>query len=482
MSISPLNPFQKYCCLLLGITGLALVPIKALAADETKASAFTAPAQGKPEAVLQGNYSAGELRALLIRASQLHASGQKQAAYELLLLNEFEGAGNVDFDYLLGVTAIDSGHPDQAIFVLLRVLNQKSKHSGARLELGRAYYANGDMLDAQAQFEQIMQQNPPDAARSLSRQYLAAIERQLAASTSKLVRYIDLKTGFTTNANGATANQQPFRGLAGVPAGVQDLALDSNSLEQSSSLLAVSGGLNYSEQFEPRWFAKAGGQVNGQVNPSAHFVDTHGVSAYASVEKRVVESYIGFGVDLAKNYVDHQFSASAIGLNVIAGNKISGLWSGLVQLRAAGSNYNDTQSAKDSRDYTMAFTASRAPVGPKQLQFSAGLIGQRISAESDVNSKDVTGLSTGIVMVPWPLTSLSVSAAYVQANFDAPVLGTAERSDKTIILGVGVARPSNVHPNLRWSMRLDANETRSSLDLFDADALKLTVGARYDFQ
>jgi hypothetical protein len=351
------------------------------------------------------------------------------------------------------------------------------------MELGRAYYANGDFLDAQAQFEKILQQNPPPAAKALSEQYLTAIKTQLAANLSSLVPFIDLKTGYTTNANGATGNQQPFRGLAGVPAAVQDLSLDANSVEKSSMLLSLNTGLSYSEQFMPRWYVKAGAQVSFQANPSAHFVDTHGIGGYSSVEKRVGESYKGMGVDLAKNYVDHEFSNSVIGLNAIAGDKLTKLWSGVAQLRVAGSNFNnDTQSAKDSIDFTMAISASRAPVGTKQIQYTVGLIGQRISAAAAVNSKDVTGVSAGVVMLPVQATLLSISAAYINANFDAPVLGTAERNDKTMILGVGAIRPSKLDPNLKWSLRVDVNETRSTLNLFDADALKLTLGARYDFQ
>jgi tetratricopeptide (TPR) repeat protein len=457
MTIFHDNTSRKHFSLMFGLFLLALAPLNAV----------NAAAQD-------------ELASLVESANQLQNSGQHQAAYELMLANEFDGAGDIDFDYLLGIAAIDSGHPDQAIFVLLRVLNQKPKHSGARMELGRAYYANGDLLDAKAQFDVILQQNPPAAAKALSEQYLTAIKTQLAANLSSLVQFIDFKAGYTTNANGATGNQQPFRGLAGVPAAVQELSLDANSVEKSSMVLSLNTGLSYSEQFIPRWYAKAGAQVNLQVNPSAHFVDTHGVGGYASVEKRLAESYKGVGVDLAKNYVDHQFSNSVIGLNLIAGDKLTKRWSGIAQLRFAGSNF--PQPAKDSIDYTIALNASRAPVGPKQIQYTAGVIGQRISAAAAVNSKDVKGLSAGVVMLPLPATLLSISAAYIDADFDAPVLGTAERNDKTIILGVGAIRPSKVDPNLKWSLRVDVNETRSTLNLFDADALKLTLGARYDFQ
>jgi tetrahydromethanopterin S-methyltransferase subunit F len=460
MTIFHENPSRKHFWLIFGLFLLALTPLNAVNAA-----------------------AKGDLALVVERANQLQNSGQHQAAYELMLANEFDGAGDIDFDYLLGVAAIDSGHPDQAIFVLLRVLNQKPKHSGARLELGRAYYANGDLLDAKAQFEVILQQNPPATAKALSEQYLTAIKTQLAANLSSLVQFIDFKAGYTTNANGATGNQQPFRGLAGVPAAVQELSLDANSVEKSSMVLSLNTGLSYSEQFIPRWYAKAGAQVNLQVNPSAHFVDTHAVGGYASVEKRVAESYKGVGVDLAKNYVDQEFSNNVIGLNLIAGDKLTKLWSGIAQLRFAESNFNnETQSAKDSIDYTMALSVSRAPVGAKQVQYTAGLIGQRISADAAVNSKDVKGLSAGFVMLPLPATLLSISAAYIDADFDAPVLGTAERNDKTMILGVGAIRPSKVDPNLKWSLRVDVNETRSTLDLFDADALKLTLGARYDFQ
>jgi|GEM_PF-1460542 len=442
-----------------------------------KGSKSSRPVQ-KPVAVVRLNEAQ---QRDLAAAKRLIAGGEAEAAYQLLLAHEFEGAGNVEFDYVYGTAAVEAGHPEQAMMILLRVLNQKPRHAGARLELGRALYAIGDYPESQLQFGKSLEQNPPQLAKQVITDYLAAIDVQLAARDTTLVPFIDVRVGYSTNANGATANSQPFRGLAGVPTAVQELSLDQNSLEQDSSFVALTTGVAYSKLLKPRWYLKAGAQLAGQINPSAHFVDTHSGSAFLNLERRVDSDFITGGLDVSRSYVDSSYSAKALGGNLVLGKQLNSYWSGTLQSRVALSRYAPAQAAKDSTDYTLSAGVLRSWQGARQLSTNASLVAQRVDAETAVNSKDVLGLSFGAQWTANSLTLLSVSGVYLQADYDAPLLGSTPRQDNTALLGFGAMRFSQRDPQLKWLFNVDANETRSSSNLFDADGLKLTVGARYDF-
>ncbi len=59
---------------------------------------------------------------LLKKAEQLINQQKSEEAYELLFAQYEQHAGTPEFDLLLGIAALDSGHPSQAVFAFERVL------------------------------------------------------------------------------------------------------------------------------------------------------------------------------------------------------------------------------------------------------------------------------------------------------------------------------------------------------------------------
>ena len=112
------------------------------------------------------------------KADALLKAGKAKEGYTLLAPHEYEMAGNVDYDYLLGIAALDSGKPDKASLALERVLAVNPNYIGARLDLARAYFALADYERAKTEFEAVQAQNPPPAAKTVIEQYLAAIDNE----------------------------------------------------------------------------------------------------------------------------------------------------------------------------------------------------------------------------------------------------------------------------------------------------------------
>ena len=96
--------------------------------------------------------SAGTRQKLLQDADRLIKAGKADEAYALLEPEQSRRAGDPDYDYLLGIAALDSGRSTEAIFALERVLAVRPKHLQARAEIARAYLASGEKAAAKQEF------------------------------------------------------------------------------------------------------------------------------------------------------------------------------------------------------------------------------------------------------------------------------------------------------------------------------------------
>jgi len=65
-------------------------------------------------------------------AKRLLSERRAKEAYELLLPQERARAGDLEFDYLLGIAANDAGEHERAVFALERVLAQQPANHLAR--------------------------------------------------------------------------------------------------------------------------------------------------------------------------------------------------------------------------------------------------------------------------------------------------------------------------------------------------------------
>ena len=69
--------------------------------------------------------------ALLRDARQMLAANNAKQAYIILVAQQDQLSGNVEFDYLLGVAALENGKIEDAIIAFERVLQVEPKNGGA---------------------------------------------------------------------------------------------------------------------------------------------------------------------------------------------------------------------------------------------------------------------------------------------------------------------------------------------------------------
>lgn len=202
----------------------------------------------------------------LFKADALLKAGKAQESYALLAPQEYEMAGNIDYDYLLGIAALDSGKPDKASLALERVLAVNPDYVGARLDLARAYFALADYERAKTEFESVLAQNPPPIAKSVIEQYLAAIDKK-TNPTTEVTGYIEGSFGYDTNVNTATAASEIslFGGALILPLASTDVAARDN-------YLTLGGGMEITHPVKQGLSLFAGVDAKKRVN---FFKDTY---------------------------------------------------------------------------------------------------------------------------------------------------------------------------------------------------------------
>ncbi len=177
--------------------------------------------------------------ATLLRARQLIDTKQFRQAYELLEPLEQQRAGNPDFDYLLGIAAIDAGERTRGIFALERVLAVKPDHPQARAEIARAYFLIGENRVAREEFEAVKKTRPPEEVAASVNRFLDAIEaRELSAGTG-VAGYLEATFGTDNTVNAATGSNQFAIPL--IPGLIFNLA--AGATRQSDTYTSLAGGV-----------------------------------------------------------------------------------------------------------------------------------------------------------------------------------------------------------------------------------------------
>ena len=141
----------------------------------------------------------------IFQAKQLLDNGQAKGAYRLLLPLEKEFAGYPEYDYMLGIAALDGDVPGYAVIALQRVIAVEPNFVGARIDLARSYYYLGEFSAAREEFETVLKFNPPAPVRELVVKYLDEIyRRQQGGDKTRYSFAIDGSAGKDSNANSAT--------------------------------------------------------------------------------------------------------------------------------------------------------------------------------------------------------------------------------------------------------------------------------------
>ncbi len=222
-----------------------------------------------------------DVKSLLASATALIKAGKQQQAYDLLFPHQSSLAGDVDYDYLLGIAALDSGKPNAAIFALERVLAVNPNHLQARAEIARAYLAAGEVGASKQEFKTVQQQNPPKEVSATIQKYLDIIETHESEQKTSVRGYIEAGLGDDSNVNSATSNGQVAVPLFGGAL----VTLAAAGVQQHDTFANFAGGFNVRHALSPEW------SVIGGANAMQHSNSTQSAFDFTSMDGSVGVSH-----------------------------------------------------------------------------------------------------------------------------------------------------------------------------------------------
>ncbi|MFY9179464.1 MAG: tetratricopeptide repeat protein [Venatoribacter sp.] len=129
-------------------------------------------------------------------------------AYQLASQHIDELEGDAEFDFLYGLSALQSGELQAALFSFERLSASYPQVQRYRLELARSYFYLGNLDEAKQQFNKVLASNPPDAVKNNIEKFLVNIENQRQAIQSQWRASVTLAGGYDSNYNSATDIEQ----------------------------------------------------------------------------------------------------------------------------------------------------------------------------------------------------------------------------------------------------------------------------------
>ena len=197
----------------------------------------------------------------LERARGLLQQGNPAGAFQVLAPLEAKLAGQQDFDYMLGVAALDSGRLEDAIIAFERVLAVAPNHAGAQMDLARAYYAAGSFELAVAPFVKLRAAKPPATAQAAIERYLDAIRERRQQTRAGWTSFGEMGLGYDTNITGVPAD---FGAAALQAFNLSGIEPTGNSVKRKAPFIQGAIGAEYSRPLSRGWSTFVGGDLRGR--------------------------------------------------------------------------------------------------------------------------------------------------------------------------------------------------------------------------
>ncbi len=407
-------------------------------------------------------------------ASRLILAGRADEAYRMLAAVEIKYSGSLAYDYLLGLAALDSGNYSQAIFALERATTTRPDFSGARIELARAHFESGDNERARMHFLRLKEESPPPGVDEVIDAYIAAIDEQARRYKRKASSWLNIRTGYDSNANGAV-DQQSFLGFF----------LSETNTEQSSAFAAFSAGGLYTQPLGADYLTGGRLSFSHRSNPSASFVDSSSLNGSILLLRPEGRWQWTAGFGGYWNALDRSFNERGLNIDFGAARELGEDWTLNTMTRLTAARFKDVIAVTDVDRLLYGVTLGRVIEAdtPWRVRISAlggrDLAKNRQTAHSNVKAG-------GRVSVAWQLSGgrelgFDTGLLKTRYNGNQDFFGFKRKGDQfSANLFHKWSRikggPWSVNVGLRWT------KNDSTIALFDYKRLEISVSARKDVQ
>jgi outer membrane protein len=415
--------------------------------------------------------------ALLQNAQNLLAARQAAQAYQMLSTQASARAGQPEFDYLLGIAALDSGRVTEAIFAFERVLAVQPANSLARAELARAYIAAGETDTARSQLVQV--QSAPDVP-SQARESVQRLLSSLDASAAKPLRfYVEAGLGHDSNLSGGP-NITSFA-VPGLPFVVN---LGAASRERGDNALQLATGLAYTHALSNATELNASANVRLTRPFKEDTLDTHSIDGNLGIAHTVDATRYSLSLQLASLSFDGDQYRKTTGLtaqairNLGRGSQLMGF------VQWAQLDY-PTPGLRDARRSVVGGAWGTALTGATSAYVGLAAGGEKADQAAGAEfGYTLRGLRAGGEHALAPNMRLFANLGLEWRKHRAPdgIFGF-NRKDRQLDVSLGLhyqLAPSS-YGQWRITPQLNYSKRRSNINVYEMRRTQIGATARLDF-
>ena len=432
-------------------------------------------AQRAPAAPAIPAASLSALPGLLREARGLIGAGQPEAAYHLLEPRSPDYAGSVEFDYLLGISALDSGRPSQAVMALERLLANQPEHTLARAEIARAYLALNEPGAARREFEAVARTSLPPEVNDTIQRYLAILAQPAAGDSRRWSAQIEAAIGYDSNPNFGSSRDLWVLGdgTALTPA--------SASRPRRSAVSELGARLQYTAPINGQVDWTIGAELNQRNHASQHNVDLGSVAVSGGLALKRGPDRYSTSLQVQRLTLDDRSFRSAAGL--------TGQWQREVDARTQLGAYAQWftldyagQPIRDARRTVAGVTAARG-LGDRarSVVFGNAYVGREASRRDFGElSFDLVGLRAAYsrqLGAQWRGTA-SLSWEH-RSHDDADTFFGEHRRDRQFEIRISADREIGAH--LTLTPQLIHTRNASTLAPNDFRRTQVLMAIRYRF-
>ncbi len=410
--------------------------------------------------------------------AELIAAGSHGEAFELASDMLDERAGEPHFDYLYGLAALESGHPDKAAFAFERILIVQPDHHRARAELARTHFLVGNISAARREFERVLAADPPEKVRERVEMFLAEIEEREAVQQRSYGLVGGFGLGYDSNINSASDLDSitidvpelgvTFSGpLPDEAKPTSDLyhnwGLDFDVTQPISRQRAVRGtaGIEHKNNFDSSDFdlttADLGTSVRQSDGPNVYMAGIRGRHVHLGSDRLLW----------------------SLGLNGQWQRRLGDHWAGGAFAELSTIRHPDAHE-RDRNRFLLGGSAifMEGPLRMRGSLFHA--IAPARDSDNKHQGRSVTGVAVNADWELAPRHSAIGSLGFNQVDYDEthPTFGKT-RDDTVIRASLGWAWEVTPQLDVRSELRYD--EVDSNIDLFEFDRTRIEAGIKYRF-
>ena len=414
---------------------------------------------------------------VLSEAESFIRQGNYAAAYQLLEPLESTRAGEINFDYLFGVAAVESGNATRGAFALERVLAIDPAHKDARAEMAKAHFMLGETDSAKAEFNNVLRQDPDAQTKNTIEKLLTSIDK-LEGTTTTFGAYLDVGLGYDSNVSSA-----PNLSSIGVPVfGGLVFDLGSSAKEKSDNFFSFAGGLSVRQPITKNLAIFGAVSGNNKINGSETEFDTSALDFNAGLDYRLNQHTFTLAAqdnhfDLGGESFRHAYGGTAQWLyNVDAFNQIG------AYAQYSGLKYDGNRERNADRNI-IGINAGHVFQGDSKPILFASIYGGKEDARVDAFDfldNDVLGARAGGQLSFNPRWLAFANLGYEQRKHDAQdpaflIKREDDQYDASIGLRFTPARDWTIKPQLSYT------KNDSNIKINDFDRSILSVSVRKDF-